>query len=547
MKSNPIKHNAILVRTEKGEEAIQGLVTRDLAKIIPVDIAEVCAGQSRSLPLHASVNARIWAARKFGMKFKPVPDDKPTLLEKAIAWVILLNFSISQSKKWSGIISQLPKFIIKLYLYAFKGLQVFQKPKRITHSIGIIGGSIWGNRGAEAMLVTTIGKLKEKYPDAEFKVFSIYPGKDRSLIRDPKIQLLSSKPITLLMLFLPFSMLSWLFAKIGIHIWVPSAVKRLRECSILFDIGGITFAERGLILAYNILTLWPAMLLGIPLVKLSQAVGPFKSPMNRFFARLFLPRCKKVFTRGEISVKYIADLGITMEPTPVSADIAFLYRKDYSLSTENQDKVELLKKKIADFKKAGQKVIVFSPSTVVLKKMTSPKYEVLIKKLIETIDHDNFHYVFLPNSNREGSEKLQNNDIQVNKKIRVLMEKESTTEILSKIDWVDWDINTDGIQQIIQDANLVVTSRFHSMVSSLSLGVPVYVIGWGHKYLEILQSFTFEDYISDYQVINIEGIGQTLTSLIQNEDQIRKRISERIQKIRESAMIQFDQIEIKFK
>ncbi len=82
MKKNPIKHNAILVRTERGEEAIQGLVTRDLAKIIPVDIAEVCAGQSRSLPLHASVNARIWAAKKFGMNFKPVSEEKPTFWKK---------------------------------------------------------------------------------------------------------------------------------------------------------------------------------------------------------------------------------------------------------------------------------------------------------------------------------------------------------------------------------------------------------------------------------------------------------------------------------
>ncbi len=235
-----------------------------------------------------------------------------------------------------------------------------------------------------------------------------------------------------------------------------------------------------------------------------------------------------------------------MELEPVSADIAFLYRKDYSLSIENPEKVELLKQKIVNLKKTGHKVIIFSPSTVVMKKMTSPKYELLIKKLIETIDHKNYHYVFLPNSNREGSEKLQNNDIQVNKKILVLTKNESSKEIISKIEWVDWDINTDGIQQIIQGANLVVTSRFHCMVSSLSLGVPVYVIGWGHKYLEILRSFTFEKYISDYQVINIGEIGQTLTSLIQNEVLIRKRISERIQKVRESSMIQFEQIEVKF-
>ncbi len=547
MKKNPIKHNAILVRTTRGEDAIRGLVERNLAIIFSVSITELCAGQSRSLPLHASVNARIWAAKKFGMAFKPISDDKPSFLEKTIALVILFNYWLSHHEKLTGAISKVPKFLIKLYLFAFKGLQVFQKPKRITHSIGIIGGSIWGNRGAEAMLVTTIGKMKEKYPDAEFKVFSIYPGKDRSLIQDPKIQLLSSKPLTLFFLFLPFSFLNWFFSKIGISIWVPSTVNRLRECSILFDIGGITFAERGMILAYNILTLWPAMLLGIPVVKLSQAVGPFKSPINKFFAHIFLPRCLKVFPRGEISAKCIAGLGINLDSAPVSADIAFLYRRNFSLSSENQDKVELLKKKIAGWKSAGRKVIIFSPSTVVLKKMGSPKYEHLIKTLIETIDQPEYQFIFLPNSNREGSKKIQNNDIWVNRKIRIIMEHESTEEIISKIEWIDWDINTDGIQQIIQGANLVVTSRFHSMVSSLSLGVPVYVIGWGHKYLEVLKSFTLEDNIKDYQDIDSRIIADQLIALLQDEESVQRRIAERIQAVRRSSEIQFTQTEVKFR
>ena len=138
------------------------------------------------------------------------------------------------------------------------------------------------------------------------KSFQSIPGKTASLIHDPKIQILSSKPLSLLLIFFPFSMIHWLFAKMGIHIWVPSSVKRLLECSVLFDIGGITFAERGLILVYNVLTLWPAMLLGVPVMKFSQAVGPFCSPINRFFARLFSPDVRKFIPAGEISAEYLA-------------------------------------------------------------------------------------------------------------------------------------------------------------------------------------------------------------------------------------------------
>jgi polysaccharide pyruvyl transferase WcaK-like protein len=236
-----------------------------------------------------------------------------------------------------------------------------------------------------------------------------------------------------------------------------------------------------------------------------------------------------------------------MESAPVSADIAFLYNRNFTLSSENPDKVEILKQKIVDWKSAGRKVIIFSPSTVVLKKMGSPKYENLVKTLIETIDQPEYQYVFLPNSSREGSEKIQNNDIWVNRKIQIIMEHESSKEILSKIEWIDWDINTDGIQQIIQGANLVVSSRFHCMVSSLSLGVPIYVIGWGHKYLEILKSFSLEDNIKDYQDIDARIIAEKLVALLQDEENIRKVIADRIQAVRKSSEIQFNQVQVKFR
>ena len=541
MKKNPIKHNAILVRTEAGENAVQGLVERNLANIFSVPISDLCAGQSRSLPLHASVNARVWASRRYGVNLKPVSDEKSTFLEKAIAYVILFNFWISHDEKWSKIIPKLPKFIIKLYLYAFKGLQIFQKPKRIIHSIGIIGGSIWGNRGAESMLVTTIGKLKEKYPDAEFKVFSIYPKKDRKLIYDPKIQILSSKPLTLLIIYLPFAILFWLFSKIGIKFWTPATVKRLHECSMLYDIGGITFAERGLVLGYNILTLWPALLLGVPVVKLSQAVGPFKSPLNRFFARIFLPRCRQVYPRGEISAQFLAGLKLKKTSSPVSTDIAFSYRPEYSLSVENPERVSEITDRLSNLKKSGKKVIVFSPSTVVLKKMTSPKYEQLVLNIIQKIDKPDHHYVFLPNSTRAGSEGFQNNDIQVIKRIREFADFQYAADLLPRIEWIDWDLNTKGIQQIIRESNLVVTSRFHCMVSSLSLGIPIYVIGWSHKYLEILRLFNLEDFMIDYTEKDMDSIVTKLFFLLDNQTHIHKQIIQNLPAVRRSSQIQFNQ------
>lgn len=546
MKSNPIKHNAIIVRTEAGRNAIEGLNSRGLAHIFPVDVGELCSGQSRSLPLHFNVNARVWAAKFFGIHLKPTSDDKPTLLEKAIAWVILLNYNFSHSENGNKIIPAIPKPLIKFYLYAFKGLQVMQKPKRIHHTIGIIGGSIWGNRGAESMLVTTIAKLKEMYPDADYKVFSIYPKKDRELITDENIQVLSSKPISLVTRFFPFALLHWLFSRIGIHIWVPSAVRRLKQCSILYDIGGITFSDRGLVLVYNIFTLWPAMLLGIPVVKLSQAVGPFKSVSNRYFAKLFLSKCKKIYTRGEISQTYLESLNLKKINSQQAADIAFLFQPQFSLSDENSEKVNDVKERLASMHAHGKSILIVSPSSVVLKKLKSPKYEQIFLDAINVIDQKDFHYVFLPNSNRAESDKSQNNDIYVIHKIRSLAQEQMNTEVFNRITWIDWDLNTKGIREIMHTANIVVTSRFHSMISSLALGIPVYVVGWSHKYQEVLQMFNLENCAVDYRDVSGEKLGGEILRVLSSQSEIRQTISQSLPEIINSSQRQFNEKDVIF-
>ena len=542
MKNKPIKHNAIIVRTSIGQQIIDQIQQKDLAYISPVPVSEICEGQSRSLLLHASVNARSDAAKAYGIHINKISEEKPTLFEKLSAKIVLHNYSLSKAPDGLESVKRIPRFLIKMYLYLFKVLQVMQKPKSVNNSIAIIGGSVWGNRGAESMLVTTIGNLKKKYPHADFKIFSIYPQKDRSLIKDERITIQSSRPLTLAAVYFPFALLYWLFSHIGIKIWLPASVRQLRDCRIMYDIGGITFAERGMILLYNIFTLWPAMLLSVPVVKLSQAVGPFNAPVNRFFARFFLKRCQRVYARGEKSLEFMQTLGVSPEkPTTIAADIAFLYEPAYSLSSENADKVTALSEKLMQLKSNGKTIIFISPSSVVLKKINSPQYEQLLLDIIKKIDQKDYHYIFLPNSNRSGSGKSQNNDIFVIQKIRALAEDyRLSSDLLSRIDWIDWDLNTKGIRELFKHGNLVITSRFHAMVSALALCIPAYVIGWSHKYAEVLKMFDLEDNIVDFSQAEPAALSNAIQTLLNSQKEVKEKLENYLPAVKSSAASQFE-------
>ena len=81
-----------------------------------------------------------------------------------------------------------------------------------TKSVAIVGGTLWGNRGAEAMLVTTIGKIREQFPASRIMVFSYYPKHDRELCKERSIEFYDYRPLSIGLKVVPLAMIASLFS-----------------------------------------------------------------------------------------------------------------------------------------------------------------------------------------------------------------------------------------------------------------------------------------------------------------------------------------------
>jgi len=405
----------------------------------------------------------------------------------------------------------------------------------------LMGGSVWGNRGAEAMLMTVIAEIRKVDPEAVFNVYTIYPLKDKSLVQDPKIRFLSGEPLSVALVHFPFALLGAIFRLLKLNLPLPKAVRMLRDSDFLLDIGGITFSDgRAMQLLYNIFTIWPAMLLGVPVVKLSQAMGPFNTSLNQKLATHFLPKCLKVFTRGSMTGSYTNQL-IGTNNAEQAADIAFLYEPEYSLSKENEEQVEELRSKIKAWKQAGEKVISIVPSSLVLKRSIKQgsDYPGKLLNLFLSTKGEPIRYVFLPNGTRAESEKLMNNDIIAINAIREKFQQELDQDTFEKIEWIDYDINTRGVRQIIGSTDGLVASRFHAMVAGLSLCVPTMVIGWSHKYRETLADFGMQSYAVDFKNTDLKILA-TYRKFLQNLGEIKSQLDHNILKIKASSNRQFE-------
>ncbi len=397
-------------------------------------------------------------------------------------------------------------------------------------TISIIGATYAGNKGAAGMLTATIQRLKKQLPeDTSYRVFSLYPEKDR-LLKQAGVEIVSLRLIPL-MLVLPF--LAFLFVLLrripGLRS-IPLRYQPLRvlaESDILLDLSGISFVDgRVLTLVYNVCCVLPALLIHVPVVKMSQALGPFKSFLNRRLAKTVLSRIELVFARGTGTSEHLQELGLVNWKQ--SADLAFLLDQN-----ENSDTLETI------VPKAERSFIIgVSPSQVLETYCAGSGHDYLgeLSSAVNSVsDRFNAQVVILAHSNLGEDKRSRNNDYHVCMKLYELCNKQNTVLLLD-------DRRPEELRSIISECDVFIASRFHSMISAICTHVPVLVTSWSHKYLEVMAEFGLDNYVAESRDITEESLTEMLTSIIDNRSIISKKMKDKLPEVCKSAQIQIDEV-----
>ncbi len=409
-------------------------------------------------------------------------------------------------------------------------------------TVSIIGATLTGNRGAEAMLVTSIGKVRDKFPGAKFVVHSYFPAEDEALCNDPNVEIVDASPVALVLQYFPAALAERVARTVGRKLpggLMPRGPRGLRDSDVLLDVFGVSYNDgREKFLPFNVLSNWPSMLMGTPVVKLSQGLGTYRHPLTRAVGTWMLRRCQRVFARGQESLKMAEDVGIG-EPLDYAPDIAFLYDPRFSLTDENPSYAEALATDLKRRREAGERVLVLSVSAVVEKKVeaSGQNYAATVAKIVDTLLARDLTVVLLPNANREGSDSRHNNDIPV---VEAVARAVSHPGAADKLVSLTRGLNAGGLRVVIEQADYLVASRFHAMIAGLALGVPTLVLGWSHKYREILAMFQMEEWAYDFSELDVEMLVGRVDDLVRESQGLRQRISKNIARVSSEAQAQFD-------
>ncbi len=410
-------------------------------------------------------------------------------------------------------------------------------------SVSIIAATFYGNRGAEGMLSTTIGMLRRRLgDDVTFNVFTYYPERDRELVGDRRISMYSSTPAYLVLVLFPFALLHRLFGLLmlrPLQRMMPASVQALAQSGALICLAGVSFVGgRTKFVPFNIATILPAMILGVPVVKFAQALGPFKEAAVKLAAKFMLPRCDHVFTRGEKTQHHMEELFGTRRFFERADDVAFLFEKEFCISQPAAGGLDGLSA-LEELKSAGRKVVGVCPSIVVAKRATASgwDYAALMRELLTGLVQRGYGVALFPNATRgEDMDKTHNNDLPLLHEIHDGLDAQTKAATVS----FSGSLNIAQIHQIIEASDVVAVSRFHAMVGALAAGTPVMVIGWSHKYLEVMARFAQEDMVLDYKRGEIGVVIDRIELLMSEREARRRTILEALPAVKALSTRQID-------
>ena len=399
--------------------------------------------------------------------------------------------------------------------------------------IAIIGAALSANKGAAAMVESVMARLPNEMGECHFDILTTYPDADASRIpAGADAVVVGLQPLRLALVEFPIACLALVMRKLHLPLfWVRSrGCRSMLDSSVVVDVAGISFADgRGFaIVVYNALMTGVPLLLGVPTVKAAQALGSFKSVPNKWLAPLVLRRVKTVCARGARTREHLDSLG-GVNSIDV-ADLAFSLDEAASFPEEVSVALGTI----------GKDFIVVMPSAVVrgIYESSGGNYVSAMAALVTDIRHKTGHSVVIaPHSYRAGLPEGRMNDGPVCREVAEACSGDA--QVLG----LDFDLTAGELRHLVAHCSVLVTSRFHAMISGLATSTPTVVVGWSHKYKEVLDDFGLANLGLDSSALNKPSeIADVVVRVLSSKDEISQQISVALPEVKVRSLRNFSAI-----
>ena len=391
----------------------------------------------------------------------------------------------------------------------------------------LTGASLSGNMGGPALYISMVDLLRQQQEPIKISFLSKYPQDDAQPAKELGWRMVPYPTKTQLFLGIPFALLYGVlrFLQLPRNWLARGPFKEYIYNDGLIDLSGISFTDDRALSGLLINSLWlaPAVATGIPYIKASQAMGPFRKTLVRWAAKFFLQRSAAVIARGNISAQLTQAL-LPDKEVHALPDVAFALQPAPEVRV-----LEALRDEGLD---TSQPYCVVGPSLVVHNLMSQSEgelaYPQLMASAVEHIVKITGHNVVLLAHTRV-TQGQKRDDFSICLETYDQLKSTEAVLLLKGL----YDAQT--LKGIIGRAEIAVASRFHFMVATMSSGVPSIAVTWSHKYKEMMAMVGQADYALGHKDMGAEKLAAKIDALWHNRQTIHADIKHRLPEVKEAA------------
>lgn len=391
------------------------------------------------------------------------------------------------------------------------------------------GGALKGNLGAPAMYDSIIDELRKYLNNIEVTILSKYPNDDREECASRGYRMIEYPTINQLVKGGSFYIFAELFKKLHFpYRWLAkdgSALDAYFQNDILIDASGISFSDDRSLSNIMINTLWflPGIISGIPMVKVSQSMGPYGKWYVRKAAKLVFDNLDFLVCRGDKSYDYTRGFFKSKNIYNLP-DTAFCLRP-----TSGNEKEKLLNK----YDVCPGDYIAVGPSFVMRDYFDKGVYSDIISQTLNELAHKTgLKLLFVPHS---WLHKAQIGADTVNDDLSVCNEIADKLNSHCKFRIVNEELSARDAKALIGDSYMAIGSRYHFLIAALSSEVPSMALGWSHKYRELFKEFEIDDYVLEYGNMNRENVCNMTIRLFENRENVSMRIKRNLDRVKNQS------------
>jgi len=424
--------------------------------------------------------------------------------------------------------------------------------------ICLLGASFeTGNMGVSALAESSIKIILNRWPDAEITLLGVgyTPHEDRFFISDREVHI-KTLPIRFSKnIFLPYHFLVFVLYGSLSKVLPGSALKNalvnrnsyyktLCEADIAVDItGGDSFSDiygfRRFFLGF--LCKWLVMYLGIKLVLLPQAYGPFKRRLVKAMAKYILNRASLVYSRDQAGVEYVNKLlnkNIRNSKVRFAPDVAFVLdsREPEHLAIEPSENIRSQDSIVVGLNISG---LLFNGGYT-RNNMFGLKsnYRELIYAVIEMFIKDKATVILLiPHVFPPAGYEVESDPQACTKVYEELNQKYPGRIFLARSHY-----NHNEIKYIIGLCDFFVGSRMHACIGAISQNISAVGLAYSGKFHGVFASLGIDDLVIDLRTEKENAILSRTKEAFANRDNIARQIRGKLPEIQRKVLGLFQDV-----